>query len=64
MWVFQNVDVGTVRLDAQDDVYICRVFRAQGDWTLTHTTHKDEEQSTIETSITLDDITLTDSLIR
>jgi hypothetical protein len=34
-----------------------RVFRAQADWTLTHT-------STIEASITLDGVTLTDSLIR
>jgi hypothetical protein len=39
-------------------------FRAQADWTLTHTSHKDTEQSTIEASITLDGVTLTDSLIR
>jgi hypothetical protein len=39
------------------------MFRAQADWTLTHMSHKDTEQSTIEASITLDDITLTDSLI-
>jgi hypothetical protein len=43
---------------------IYRVFRAQADWTLTHTSHKDTEQSTIEASITLDGVTLTDSLIR
>jgi hypothetical protein len=43
---------------------IYRVFRAQADWTLTHTSHKDTEQSTIEASITLDGETLTDSLIR
>jgi hypothetical protein len=41
-----------------------RVFRAQADWTLTHTSHKDTEQSAIEASITLDSVTLTDSLIR
>jgi hypothetical protein len=35
------------------------VFRAQADWTLTHTSHKDTEQSTIETSITLNGVTLT-----
>jgi hypothetical protein len=34
-------------------------FRAQADWTLTHTSHKDTEQSIIEASITL-----TDKLIR
>jgi hypothetical protein len=31
---------------------------------MTHTSHKDTEQSTIEASITLNDVTLTDSLIR
>jgi hypothetical protein len=41
-----------------------RVFRAQADWTLTHMSHKDTEQSTVEASITLDGVTLTDSLIR
>jgi hypothetical protein len=41
-----------------------RVFRAQADWTLTHTSHKDTQQSTVEASITLDGVTLTDSLIR
>jgi hypothetical protein len=40
-----------------------RVFRAQADWTLTHTSHKDAEQSTIEASITLDGVTLTDPLV-
>jgi hypothetical protein len=40
------------------------VFRAQADWTWTHTSHKDTEHSTIEASITLDVVTLTDSLIR
>jgi hypothetical protein len=40
------------------------MFRAQADWTVTHTSHKDTEQSTIEASITLDSVTLTDSLIR
>jgi hypothetical protein len=45
-------------------VRLYRVFKAQADWTLTHTTHKDTEQSTIEASVTLDGIILTDSLIR
>jgi hypothetical protein len=40
------------------------VFSAQADWTLTHTSHKDTEQSTIEASITLDGVPLTDSLTR
>jgi hypothetical protein len=43
---------------------IYRVFRAQADWTLIHTSHNDTEQSTIEASVTLDGVTLTDSLIR
>jgi hypothetical protein len=33
-------------------------------WTLTHMSHKDTQQSTIEASATLDGITLTDPLIR
>jgi hypothetical protein len=37
------------------------VFRGQADWTMTHTSHKDTEQSTIEASITLDGATLTDT---
>jgi hypothetical protein len=41
-----------------------RVFTAQADWTLTHTSHTDTEQMTIEASITLDGVTRTDSLIR
>jgi hypothetical protein len=41
-----------------------RVFRAQADLTLIHMSHKDTEQSTIEASITLNGVTLTDSLIR
>jgi hypothetical protein len=40
-----------------------RVFRAQDDWTLTHTSHKGTEQRTIEASISLECVTLTDSLI-
>jgi hypothetical protein len=44
--------------------FIYRVFRAQADWTLTHTSHIDTEQSTIEASIALDGVTQTDSLIR
>jgi hypothetical protein len=42
--------------------YLHRVFRA-ADWTLTHASYKDTEQSTIEASITLDGVTLTNSLI-
>jgi hypothetical protein len=41
---------------------IYKVFRAQADWTLTYTSHKDTEQSTVEASITLYGVTLTDSL--
>jgi hypothetical protein len=41
-----------------------RVFSAQADWTLTHTSHKDTDQSTIKVCITLDGVTLTDPLIR
>jgi hypothetical protein len=41
-----------------------RVFSAQADWTLTHTNHKDTEQSTIEISVTVHGVTLSDSLIR
>jgi hypothetical protein len=44
--------------------YIYRVFSAQTDWTLTHTSLKDTEQSTIEPSIILDGVTLTGPLIR
>jgi hypothetical protein len=40
------------------------VFRAQADLALTHTCHTDTEQSTIEASVTLDGVTLIDSLIR
>jgi hypothetical protein len=40
------------------------VFRAQADWTLTHTSHKDTDQSTIEASVTPDGVTLTNSLLR
>jgi hypothetical protein len=37
---------------------------AQADSTLTHTSYKDTEQSTMEASITLDGVTWTDSLIK
>jgi hypothetical protein len=37
---------------------------AQADWTLTHRSYKYTEQSTIQASITLDGVTLTDLLIR
>jgi hypothetical protein len=36
----------------------------QADWTLTHMSHKDTEQSTVEASITPDSMTPTDSLLR
>jgi hypothetical protein len=39
-------------------------IRAQPDWTLTHTNHKDTEQSTIEAFITIEGVTRTDSLLR
>jgi hypothetical protein len=45
-------------------VYIYRVFRAQADWTWTHTSNEDTEESTIEASITHYGATVTDSLIR
>jgi hypothetical protein len=41
-----------------------RVFRAQAALTSTDTSHKDTEQSTIETSIKLDGVTRADSLLR
>jgi hypothetical protein len=41
-----------------------RMFSAQAGWTLTHTSHKDTEQSAVEASVTLDSITLTGLLIR
>jgi hypothetical protein len=44
--------------------HIYRVFRVQDGWTLTHTSHKDTEQSTIEASVTPNGVTLTDTLIR
>jgi hypothetical protein len=43
---------------------IYRMFSAHADWTLTHGSHKDTEQSTTEASVTLNGITLTDPLIR
>jgi hypothetical protein len=46
------------------NIITANVFPEQADWTLTHTTHKHTEQSTIEASIRLDGVTLTDSLIR
>jgi hypothetical protein len=41
-----------------------RVFNWQADCALTHTSHEDTEQSTIEAFITLDDVTLANPLIR
>jgi hypothetical protein len=51
-------------LEADNLTVIYIVFGAQAEWILTHTSHKDTEQSTTEASITLDDVTLTDPLIR
>jgi hypothetical protein len=45
-------------------VFLYRVFSAQDEWILTHTSHKVTEQSTTENSITLDGVTLTHPLIR
>jgi hypothetical protein len=42
----------------------CTAYSAQADWTLTHTSYKDTEHSTILASITLDGVTLTDSMIK
>jgi hypothetical protein len=41
---------------------IYRVFRAQADWLLTRMSHKDIEQSTIEASVTLNGVTLTNHI--
>jgi hypothetical protein len=40
------------------------VLSGQADWTLTHTSHEDTEQSIVEDSNKLDGVTVTDSLIR
>jgi hypothetical protein len=40
------------------------VFREQAEWTLTHTSYKDTEESTIEACITLDGVTRADLLVR
>jgi hypothetical protein len=45
-------------------LYIYWVFSAQADWTLTHASHKETEQSATEASVTLDGVRLTDPLIR
>jgi hypothetical protein len=60
MWVTSYIPSRLIVLEC----LLYRVFRAQADWTLTHGSHKDTEQSTIEASITLDGVTLTESLIR
>jgi hypothetical protein len=53
------------RLETNEYLKQCyRVVSAQADWTLTHTSHKDTEQSTIEVFVTLDCVTLTDLHIR
>jgi hypothetical protein len=51
-------------LDLLTEIRLNRVFSSQANWTLTHTSHKDTEQSRIEASVTLDGITRTDSLLR
>jgi predicted amino acid racemase len=56
--------LGTVPVFRSREKFEHRMFRAQADWTLTHTSHKDTEESTIEASITLHGVTLTDQLIR
>jgi hypothetical protein len=56
----------TSRIEKADDsgIEIYRVFRAQANWTLTHTSHKNTELSIMKASITLDGVTMTDPLIR
>jgi hypothetical protein len=44
-------------------MHVLSGVQSAGWWTPTHTSHKDTEQSTTEASITLDGVTLTDSLI-
>jgi hypothetical protein len=71
-WLFADIQflchVGCFEIiHGQMDVYamfLYRVFSSQADWTLIHTSHKDTEQSTIEDSIILGGVTLTDPLIR
>jgi hypothetical protein len=48
-------------LDRKQRVFhaIYGVFNAQADWTLTHTSHKGTEQSTIGASIAFDSATMT-----
>jgi hypothetical protein len=57
------LDISLCSIDNIPVIFIYRMFSAQADWNLTHTSHKDAEQSTIEASITLDGVTLTDSLL-
>jgi hypothetical protein len=59
----QHVYIPALRHSFMDRMQKYRVFNGQADWTLTHTSHKDTEQSTIEACITLDGVTLTDPLI-
>jgi hypothetical protein len=60
-----STNVGTVQwtLNPFGIGQMYRVFSAQAGWTLTQARHKDTEQNTIEASITLDGLTLTDPLI-
>jgi hypothetical protein len=44
--------------------YQIRLISERADWTFTDTSHKDTEHVIIKASITLDEIPLTDSLIR
>jgi hypothetical protein len=57
--ILRQLFIDCIRRTASAPTSIQRVFRAQSDWTLTHTGHEDTEQSTIEASITLDGVTLT-----
>jgi hypothetical protein len=54
----------TLSCEQEDKKYDQLIFfSAQADRTSTHTSQKDTEQSTIEASMTLDGVTLTDPLI-
>jgi hypothetical protein len=55
---------GVISFFFQNLIHMYPVFRAQADWTLTHTSHKDTEQSTIQASDILDGVTWADWLLR
>jgi hypothetical protein len=60
----RNTTIPSIRVLELSCLKLYRVLSEQADWTLTHTSHKDTEQNTIEASITLDGVILTGSLIR